>query len=198
MTGRQKILKAAYPLLMKITNLFGAKNKALENTEKSTATMSIYELPLQLNNGQRILMEEFKGKKILLVNTASDCGFTGQYNELQKLFEAHNRELVIIGFPANDFKEQEKGTDEDIARFCKDNYGVTFPLAAKSSVIKSSHQNVIFNWLSNKAKNGWNDQQPSWNFSKYLVDEDGNLTNYFDPSVSPLSSEVVTAIAAAK
>ncbi|MBV4359173.1 glutathione peroxidase [Pinibacter aurantiacus] len=194
MTGRQKILKAVYPLLMKITNVFGAKNKALENTEKSTSVTSIYDLPLLLNNGQHVPMNSFKGKKILLVNTASDCGYTGQYSELQSLYNEFNKDLVVIGFPANDFKEQEKGNDEEIASFCKINYGVTFPLAAKSTVVKGSHQNAIFNWLSNKEKNGWNDQQPSWNFSKYLVDEKGTLTNYFDPSVSPLSEEVVNSI----
>jgi glutathione peroxidase len=194
MTGRQKILKAVYPLLMKITNIFGARNKALENTEKLTSTTSIYDLSLQLNNGLRVSMNNFKGKKILLVNTASNCGYTGQYSDLQKLQEHFNNDLVVIGFPANNFKDQEKGSDEEIDRFCKNNYGITFPLAAKSIVVKGNDQNAIFNWLSSKEKNGWNDQQPTWNFSKYLVDENGNLTNYFDPSVSPMSSEVVNAI----
>lgn len=194
MTGRQKILKAVYPLFMKITNLFGARNKALKNTQSSTSTTSLYDLHLQLNNGQQISMNSFKGKKILLVNTASNCGYTGQYSELQTLYSNYNKDLVVIGFPANDFKEQEKGNDEEIVSFCKINYGVTFPLAAKSSVVKGNSQNAIFHWLSNKSKNGWNDEQPSWNFSKYLVDEKGNLTNYFDPSVSPLSDEVINAI----
>jgi len=198
MTGRQKILKAVYPLLMKITNVFGANTKALENTEKSTSVTSIYDLPLQLNNGQQVPMNSFKGKKILLVNTASDCGYTGQYSELQSLYNEYNKDLVVIGFPANDFKEQEKGSNEEIASFCKINYGVTFPLAAKSSVVKGDSQNAIFNWLSNKEKNGWNDQQPSWNFSKYLIDEKGDLTNYFDPSVSPLSDEVRSALKTGK
>jgi glutathione peroxidase len=198
MTGRQKILKAVYPILMKITNLFGARNKALQNTEKLSSATSIYDLFLRLNNGQHFSLNKFKGKKMLLVNTASNCGYTGQYRELQKLQEEYNRDLVVIGFPANDFKEQEKGSDEEIARFCIDNYGVTFPLATKSSVVKGDHQNAIFTWLSSKEKNGWNDQQPTWNFSKYLVDENGNLANYFDPSVSPLSEEVISAVKAAK
>jgi glutathione peroxidase len=100
----------------------------------------------------------------------------------------------VIGFPANDFKEQEKGNDHDIAAFCKINYGVTFPLAAKSSVVRGKQQNEIFKWLSDKKLNGWNDQQPTWNFSKYLVDENGVLTNYFDPAVSPASEEIKNAI----
>jgi glutathione peroxidase len=134
-----------------------------------------------------------KGKKVLLVNTASDCGYTNQYADLQKLFEKNSDRLIILGFPANDFKEQEKGTDEQIAQFCQINFGVTFPLAKKSSV-KGDHKNEIFKWLSEKNKNGWNSKQPSWNFSKYLVNEQGQLTHYFDPAVSPLSDEVIEAI----
>lgn len=136
----------------------------------------------------------FKGKKILFVNTASDCGYTDQYDALQKLYEDNKDKLMIIGFPANDFKEQEKGTDEEIAQFCKINYGVTFPLVKKTSVIPGHDQHPVFQWLSDKTKNGWTNKKPSWNFSKYLVNEDGILTNYFDPSISPTSREVVAAI----
>ena len=100
----------------------------------------------------------------------------------------------MIGFPANDFKEQEKGTDEEIMQFCKLNYGVTFPLMKKSVVIRSAGQNPVFQWLTDSAKNGWNNKYPSWNFSKYLVNENGILTNYFDPSVSPLGKEIREAI----
>ena len=113
---------------------------------------------------------------------------------LQKLYETNKDKLVVIGFPANDFKEQEKGTDNEIAAFCKKNYGISFPLAAKSSVIKGEQQNEIFKWLSDKKLNGWNDQQPTWNFSKYLVNENGVLINYFDPAVSPASDEIKNAI----
>jgi glutathione peroxidase len=139
-------------------------------------------------------LESYKGKKLMLVNTASDCGYTNQYEDLQKLYQQFNNQLEIIAFPANDFKEQEKGSDSDIAQFCKVNFGVTFPLAKKSVVVKSNDQNNIFKWLTNKAKNGWNEKAPSWNFSKYLIDEQGTLTHYFDPSVSPLSDVVVEAI----
>ena len=138
--------------------------------------------------------EKFRGKKVLLVNTASDCGYTGQYDELEKLYKQFQNKLVILGFPANDFKEQEKGTDEEIAQFCKINYGVTFPLIKKSSVIRGTEQNEVFQWLSDKSKNGWNDQQPTWNFAKYLVNENGVLTNYFAPSLSPLDETIVNAI----
>ena len=101
---------------------------------------------------------------------------------------------MIIAFPANDFKNQEAGTDEEIEKFCTFNYGVTFPLAKKSTVVRSAEQNEVFKWLSEKKLNGWNDKAPSWNFSKYLVDENGLLTHYFDPAISPLSDEVLRAI----
>ena len=102
--------------------------------------------------------------------------------------------MVVIGFPANDFKEQEKGTDAAIAEFCKKNYGITFPLAQKSVVIKSAEQNPVFQWLTDSTKNGWNSKPPGWNFSKYLVNEKGVLTNYFGSSVSPLGNDVINVI----
>jgi glutathione peroxidase len=102
--------------------------------------------------------------------------------------------LVIIGFPANDFKEQEKGTDAEIAEFCRVNYGVTFPLAAKCSVKKGRDQHDVFNWLSTSKKNGWNEKAPIWNFSKFLVSENGELLGYFEPSVSPTGKEIRLAL----
>ena len=110
------------------------------------------------------------------------------------LYQQHRDKLVILGFPANDFKGQEKGTDLAIAAFCKLNYGVSFPLFKKSKVIVGTDQNEIFKWLSHKEKNGWNEQAPSWNFCKYLVDEQGRLTHFFASSVEPMSTEVLQAI----
>ena len=130
----------------------------------------------------------------MLVNTASNCGYTDQYEALQKLYEEHKGNLVIIGFPANDFKEQEKGSDEEIAQFCRMNFGVSFPLMKKSVVIKKTEQNEIFKWLSDSVMNGWNNKPPSWNFCKYIVNEEGVLTNYFGASISPLSKDVLSAI----
>ena len=131
----------------------------------------------------------------MLVNTASDCGYTEQYEALQKIYEENKEKLAVIGFPANDFKEQEKGTDEEIAQFCKLNFGVTFPLMKKSVVKKVAEQNEVFKWLTDSAKNGWNNKPPSWNFAKYIVNEEGVLTNYFGSSVSPAGKEVKKAIA---
>lgn len=193
MTYRQKLLKAFYPALMWITKLTGSKVEKAENT-KATPQVPFYSLSGIKNDGKPLDFSQFKGKKVLLVNTASDCGYTNQYADLQALYEQYKGKLEIVGFPANDFKEQEKGSDEDIAQFCKVNFGVSFLLMKKSVVIKSSDQNPVFKWLSDSAQNGWNQKEPSWNFSKYLVNEQGVLTHYFDPSVSPLSEEVKKSI----
>jgi glutathione peroxidase len=194
MTVRQRIFKVVYPLWIAFTKLLGKNTKIMENAKHVRPVQSVYELSVPLNNGNLLPLQTYKGKKLLLENTASNCGYTNQYEELQKLYKQFNNQLEIIAFPANDFKEQEKGDDSDIAQFCKVNFGVTFPLAKKSVVIKSGDQNNIFQWLTDKTKNGWNEQPPSWNFSKYLINEQGMLTHYFDPSVSPLSEEVVQAV----
>lgn len=130
----------------------------------------------------------------MLVNTASDCGYTAQYDDLQKLSEIYKDKLVILGFPSNDFGQQEKADDTTIKDFCKVNFGVTFPLMAKSTVRKRDTQNDVFNWLSDKNKNGWNDMAPTWNFCKYLVDENGNLTHFFEAAIEPGDERVLNAI----
>ena len=192
MTGRQKILKALYPAMMWITQRTGKNNKVMNNI--TAAPVPFYSLKTTMNDGSPLDLSTLKGKKVLLVNTASACGYTAQYDQLQQLYNQYNGKLVIIAFPANDFKEQEQGTDSEIAAFCKKNYGVTFPLAQKSTVVKTAGQNPVFQWLTDSSKNGWNTQAPEWNFSKYLVNENGVLTNYFGPSVEPTSKEIITAI----
>jgi glutathione peroxidase len=193
MTYRQKVLKAVYPALMWFTKMTGSKTKALSAENKQPHT-SFYHLTAMANNGSPTAMQNFEGKKVLIVNTASNCGYTNQYNELQQLQNEFQQRLVVIGFPANDFKEQEKGTDEEIAQFCKINFGVTFPLMKKSTVVKSAQQNQVFKWLTDSTQNGWNNQPPSWNFAKYLINENGQLTHYFDPSVSPVSNQIKDAV----
>ncbi|HRI19778.1 MAG TPA: glutathione peroxidase [Panacibacter sp.] len=194
MTLRQSLLKTFYPVIMAANNFFSGNKPVLQNTANIKPPSSFYNLKATANDGVEVDFNQFAGKKILIVNTASDCGYTGQYEELEKLYSQYKNKLVIIGFPANDFKEQEKGSDETIAKFCKENYGVTFLLMKKSSVINGPQQNEVFNWLANKNKNGWNNKQPEWNFSKYLVNEEGVLVNYFASSVSPLSNEVKKAV----
>lgn len=188
MTTKQKILRAIYP----IVSFFSGKKNLQANGNKPVT--SFYGLSTIANDGKDFDFNELKGKKVLIVNTASDCGYTGQYSELQKLHEREGDQLVIIAFPANDFKEQEKADDAAIASFCKLNYGVTFPLMKKSVVIKNLEQNKVFEWLTDKKQNGWNDRAPEWNFSKYLVNEEGELINYFSPGVSPLGKEIATAL----
>jgi len=190
MSLRQSLLKTFYPILM----AFGRSKDIQKNNSGMQPPVSFYSLHTTDNKGNNINFEQFRRKKMLLVNTASDCGYTGQYEELEKLHQQYKGKLIVLGFPANDFKEQEKGTDEEIAAFCKMNYGITFPLMKKSSVVKSNQQNEVFHWLSDKSKNGWNNRQPAWNFCKYIVNENGVLTHYFNSSVSPLSKEVTEAV----
>lgn len=194
MTIRQRVLKTVYPAFTWWSKMTGKNAKVFTNESPSVPPQSIYEFSVILNNGENLSLSQFKGKKLLLVNTASDCGYTDQYTELQKLYEENKNKLVVIGFPANDFKQQEKGSDEEIAQFCKINYGVTFPLVKKCSVLVGPDQHPVFQWLTDKRKNGWTNKKPSWNFSKYLVNEEGMLINYFDPSISPVSNEVIEAI----
>ena len=130
----------------------------------------------------------------MLGNTASECGYTDQLESLQKLWQLNKDHLVVIGFPSNDFRNQEKLNNKEIASFCSNIYHITFPVAQKSVVKKTEEQHPIYQWLSDKNKNGWNDNPPSWNFSKYLVDEEGVLTHYFDPGIDPTSPEVIRAI----
>jgi glutathione peroxidase len=156
--------------------------------------VSFFSLSITLNDGQKLDFSSLKGKKVLLVNTASKCGFTPQYEGLEKLYEKYKEKLIVIAFPANDFANQEKGSDEEIAQFCKKNYGVTFPIALKGGVIKNDEQQEVYKWLSDKNLNGWNNQAPQWNFNKYLVGEDGVLLNYFPATIEPLDTRIINAI----
>lgn len=194
MTFKQKVLKAIYPLVTGSSRLFGKNIGVSRNSENTKPRLSIYDISIRLNNGRELALRELKGKKLLIVNTASDCGFTGQYTELQKLYTREKDHLVVIAFPANDFREQEKKSDQEIESFCTLNFGISFPLAAKSVVVKSSGQNELYQWLTDKQKNGWNDRQPSWNFAKYIVNEQGVLTAYFDPAISPLDNEILNTL----
>jgi glutathione peroxidase len=194
MTFRQKILKTLYPAILFFSKLTGSKASINKNKTNMQPQFSFYNLNDTLNNGTPFSFDTLKGKKILLVNTASNCGYTNQYEALQSLHQQYGNKLVVIGFPSNDFKEQEKGNDEEIASFCKLNYGVTFLLMKKSGVLKNNQQNKVFQWLTVIEQNGWNDAPPTWNFNKYLVNENGVLTHVFEPGISPLSQEVIEAI----
>ena len=154
---------------------------------------SIYEFKINGLEGGVIDFSKFKGKKILIVNTASKCGYTPQYEALEKLYKSHKDKLVIVGFPANDFMGQEPGDNEKIAEFCKKNYGVTFPMAAKISV-KGEDMAPIYQWLTNKDYNNFETSSVRWNFQKYLIDEKGNLVAVFGSKVKPDSEDILSAI----
>jgi glutathione peroxidase len=195
MTIRQKLLKRIYPLFIWFSQK-KTKTKRLHNDKMVPPPVPFHSLSVMLNNGKELSLANLKGKKVLLVNTASHCGYTQQYAELQQLYRFAKEDVEIIAFPANDFKEQETGTDEDIARFCSVNFGVSFPIARKAVVVKSDSQHPVYQWLTNKEKNGWNEKEPSWNFAKYLVNGEGVLTDYFGPAVLPVSDEVRSAVQA--
>jgi glutathione peroxidase len=157
------------------------------------AGSSIYDFSVDgLTEGQ-IHLAAYKGKKILIVNTASKCGLTPQYAQLEELYQKYNDQLIIIGFPANNFANQEPGSNEEIAEFCELNYGVSFPMAAKISV-KGDDIHPLYMWLTTKTHNGYADSEVSWNFQKYLIDENGNLIAVFPPRTLPLSQEILDAI----
>ncbi|MEN9684279.1 MAG: hypothetical protein RLZZ28_65 [Bacteroidota bacterium] len=194
MTWRQSMLKITYPLVMLKSTVFPHEKEIQVNRNDSKPLVDFFSLQPIANNGDRVDLQQFKGKKILLVNTASDCGYTAQYEELETLFRQNKDKLIIIAFPSNDFKQQEKKDDQAIAEFCKINYGISFLLMKKTQVVKGNEQNEVFQWLSSANKNGWCNQQPVWNFSKYLVNEEGVLTHFFAQTVSPLSEEIKKAI----
>ena len=151
------------------------------------------QINLKTLDGKAADLSQYKGKKVLIVNTASECGYTPQYEDLEKLYEQYKDKLVILGFPANNFGAQEPGTNEEIKKFCEDNYKVTFPMFEKISVI-GDDMHPLYKWLTSKDLNGWNEQQPKWNFNKYLLDENGNLLKYYSSAVKPLSDEIVSML----
>jgi len=141
--------------------------------------------------GEKIDLSQYKGKKILIVNTASKCGYTPQYEDLEKLYSENKDRLVVIGFPANNFGNQEPGANEEIAEFCERNYGVSFPMSEKISV-KGNDMAPIYQWLTQKKWNGVKDSEVKWNFQKYLIDEEGKLMEVFESAVKPLSAELMS------
>jgi len=157
----------------------------------TTNAQSIHSFTVKSIDGKNLNLASFKGKKILIVNTASKCGYTPQYEGLEKVYEQYKDKLVILGFPCNQFGGQEPGTNEEIVDFCKKNYGVSFPLADKIDV-KGSNIAPIYQWLTTKSKNGILDASISWNFNKFLIDENGKMIAYFPSSVKPDSDAILS------
>lgn len=154
---------------------------------------SIYDFKVEALEGGTIDFSKFKGKKILIVNTASKCGLTPQYEGLEKLHKKYGKDLVIVGFPANNFMRQEPGNDKEIASFCKKNFGVSFLMASKISV-KGKDQHPLYAWLTQKSQNGFQDSKVKWNFQKYLLDEKGKLIAVISPSTKPMSNEMLNKL----
>ncbi len=158
------------------------------------AQTSFYDFKVKDIEGNDFDLAKLKGKKVLVVNTASKCGLTPQYKQLQSLYEQFGGEkFVIIGFPANNFMKQEPGTNEEIAEFCEKNYGVTFPMMEKISV-KGDDMHPLYHWLTEKSKNGVLDSEIGWNFQKYLIDEKGHLVKMVEPKTKPDDEKIVSWI----
>ncbi|HUX53503.1 MAG TPA: glutathione peroxidase [Williamwhitmania sp.] len=166
----------------------------LVGTAASAQTKSFYDFTVKTIDGKDYPLSQLKGKKVLVVNTASKCGFTPQYADLEKLYETYGGEnFVIIGFPANNFLSQEPGSNSDIKEFCTKNYGVTFPMMAKISV-KGNDIAPLYKWLTSKDENGVMDASVSWNFQKFMIDENGKLVDYASPKDKPFSDKIVNWI----
>ena len=160
-------------------------------SDQANEINSIHDFEVTDINGNPFSLSQFKGKKVMIVNTASRCGLTPQYAGLQKLYETHgNADFEIIGFPANNFMFQEPGSDQKIAAFCQKNYGVSFPMMSKISV-KGRKQHPLYQYLTSKKLNGVLDSKVKWNFQKYLINEDGIIEKVIGPKTKPDDSEIV-------
>ena len=172
------------------TNTTPQNNNSKMSTE-ATKAETIYQFKVTDLYGKPFDFSSLKGKKILVVNTASECGLTPQYQDLESIYEKYkDKNFVIIGFPANNFGAQEPGTNDQIAKFCKANYGVTFPMMSKISV-KGSDKHAVYLFLTEKKRNGLQDSEVEWNFQKYLIDESGHLVKVLSPRTLPTDPEII-------
>lgn len=176
------------PIKAFVSTLFTKDNDATKINESS-----FYDIKIKTINGDVLNLNSFKGKYVLLVNVASKCGFTSQYESLQKLYEQYKDKLVVIGVPCNQFGRQEPGNSSEIKSFCTLNYGVTFPITEKIDV-KGKNQHKLYKWLTKKVNNGSKDSSVKWNFQKYLIDKNGALIDYYFSSTNPLSSKITKHI----
>ena len=184
------ILLTALSLISCNENKAQTPNKTKNKTEKTMEKQTIYQFKVKDLSGNDFDFASLKGKKILIVNTASKCGLTPQYEGLQTIYDLHKDDnFIIIGFPANNFASQEPGTNSEIAEFCQRNYGVSFPMMEKISV-KGSDMAPIYQFLTQKSKNGLEDSEVQWNFQKYLIDENGHLAKIVGPRTEPTDPEI--------
>jgi len=170
------------------------KDMAKSVTASQQQVEDIYQFKVKTLTDEDFDFSTLKGKKVMIVNTASKCGLTPQYKDLQALYDTYKEEnFVIVGFPANNFAKQEPGTNAEIAEFCQLNYGVSFPMMAKISV-KGNDIHPMYQFLTQKSKNGFEDSEVSWNFQKYLIDENGNLVQVIAPKTLPTDESIVSWI----
>jgi len=180
-------------IIFSFSFLFSFFNKK-ESVDFSAFSNTIYDYSYFDIDGKEVHLSDYKNQKILIVNVASKCGYTPQYEGLQNLHEKYGDKIAILGFPANDFLWQEPGKSEDIKKFCSTTYGVTFKMFQKTVVKKNKNQNPIYTWLSHKELNGWNDKEPNWNFCKYLINENGKLVEFYSSKIKPLSDEILNFV----
>lgn len=190
------VLACAALLLFSCKNEAQNKNQAQNKTEMAIEKQNIYQFKVEDLSGNTFDFATLKGKKVIIVNTASKCGLTPQYKDLEAIYKEYkDKGFVIVGFPANNFASQEPGTNEEIATFCQQNYGVTFPMMDKVSV-KGSDMCAMYQFLTQKSKNGLQDSNVEWNFQKYLINANGELEKVISPQTLPTDPSVINWIKA--
>lgn len=183
------IMKTKYIILLVTTLSIIGLSAFMLNKEPMDKT--IYQFKVEDLYGETFDLSNLQGKKVMIVNTASKCGLTPQYEDLEKLYQMYkDKNFIIIGFPANDFMKQEPGTNQEIATFCQKNYGVSFPMMSKISV-KGKDIHPLYDFLTSKDKNGVEDSKVKWNFQKYLIGEEGTLEKVIDPTTNPMDNEII-------
>lgn len=193
-------MKTPFLLFLALTTLYSCQNQAQQKVMQQNNTIvpmtkeTIYQFKVEDLTGNTFDFSTLKGNKILVVNTASECGLTPQYEQLQAIYEKYkDKNFVIVGFPANNFGAQEPGSNAQIATFCQKNYGVSFPMMSKISV-KGNDMHPVYQFLTQKSKNGLQDSEVEWNFQKYLINENGELVDVVDPRTLPTDSTIINWI----
>jgi len=187
-------MKFSYSILVFLSSCFSygdVKRKPEQPLNQVSA--SFYDFKLLSIDGKVIDFSTYKGKKVLIVNTASKCGFTPQYKDLERFYEKYKDKVVVLGFPCNDFGQQEPGNAKEIKGFCEENYGISFQLFEKVKV-KGEGISPLYKWLTDPKLNGWNAQIPTWNFCKYLINEKGELVGFYASAIKPFSKKILKDI----
>lgn len=189
------VLIVALSTLISVSGIYVLREKVFKVNDQAPDgdiinDKSFYSLEANDIDGKIISFSKYKGKKVLIVNVASKCGYTNQYKDLQELHRKYSDKLTILAFPSNNFGFQEPGSNDQIEEFCETNYGIDFQLFEKSNV-RGKNSNNVYRWLSSVESNGWNDKAPRWNFFKYLIDERGMLKSVLSSNVNPLDKEII-------